>query len=129
MSDHGLDPALATLDVCYVTTTGRRTGRPHRIEIWFGLDGGVLYLISGNGPGADWFRNLQAEPEVTVELGDEVRRATARVVTDAGERRRVGELMGAKHAGWRGDPDIGLTFEAWCFEVPVAAIDRWRPAD
>jgi hypothetical protein len=32
----GID-ALATESFCYVTTTGRRTGNPHRIEIWFGL--------------------------------------------------------------------------------------------
>ncbi len=118
---------LADLDVCYVSTTGRRSGRIHRIEIWFGLHDDVLYLISGNGPSAHWFLNLQAEPTVTVELGDEVRAGTARVVTDPDERRLVGDLLGAKHTGWGGDPDIGLTFEAWCYQVPAAAIDGWRP--
>ena len=86
----------------------------------------VLYLISGNGPNAHWFLNLQAEPTVTVELGDEIRLGTARVVTDPAERQLVGDLLGAKHAGWGGDPDIGLTFDAWCYDVPAAAIDRWR---
>lgn len=115
------------LAVCHLTTTGRRSGRDHRIEIWFGAVDGALYLISGNGPGADWFRNLQAEPDVLVELGGETRRGVARVVTDPAERRLVGDVMGRKHAGWGGDPDIGLTFEAWCYEVPVAAIDSWGP--
>ncbi len=115
----------AELDVCHVTTTGRRSGNPHRIEIWFGAHAGVLYLISGNGPGAHWFLNMQAHPEVLVEIGDDTRTGMARVVNDPAERRLVGDIMGAKHAGWDGDPDIGLTFAAWCYEVPVAAIGSW----
>ena len=45
-------------------------------------------------------------------------------MTDADERRRVGDLMGAKYP-WDGDPSIGLTFDAWCYEVPVLAIGQW----
>lgn len=113
-------------ECCYVGTTGRRSGRVHEVEIWFGVIGDSLYLISGNGPGADWYRNALATPEVTVRVDGEARRGTARAVTDTDERRRVGELMGAKYP-WDGDASIGLTFEAWCFDVPVLAIEGWRP--
>ena len=116
-----LDP-YADVECCYVTTTGRRTGRRHEIEIWFGLIDDTMYLISGNGPTADWFRNLQADPVVTVRLDDERRQGRARVVTDADERRRVGDVMGAKYV-WDGDASIGLTYAAWCYDVPVAAIE------
>ena len=109
---------------CYVTTVGRRSGNPHEVEIWFGVVGDTLYLISGNGPGADWFRNALVTPQVTVRVADQVRRGRARAVVDAGERRRVGELMGAKYP-WDGDASIGLTFEAWCFDVPALAIGDW----
>lgn len=112
------------VECCYLTTVGRRSGRTHEIEIWFGAQGDTLYLISGNGPGADWFRNAAAEPRVTIRIGDEVRAGVAREVHDVDERRRVGELMGAKYP-WDGDPSIGLTFEAWCFDVPVLAVERW----
>ena len=30
--------------------------------------------------------------------------------------------MGAKYV-WGGDPGIGLTYEAWCYEVPAVAIE------
>jgi hypothetical protein len=43
----------ADVECCDVVTTGRRTGNPHEIEIWFGVDDDTMYLISGNGPGAD----------------------------------------------------------------------------
>ena len=109
---------------CYFSTVGRRSGRVHEVEIWFGVVADTLYLISGNGPTADWFRNALANPEVTVRIQDQRRRGTACELLDGPRRRMVGELMGAKYP-WDGDPSIGLTFDAWCFDVPVLAITNW----
>ncbi|MBI4884507.1 MAG: nitroreductase family deazaflavin-dependent oxidoreductase [Actinobacteria bacterium] len=116
--------AHAAVENCYVTTKGRRTGRSHEVEIWFGVIDDTLYLISGNGTTADWYLNSLANPQVTVRIEDEVRTGVARDVTDAVERRTVGELMGTKYP-WDGDASIGLTFEMWCFEVPLLAITDW----
>lgn len=113
---------VADLDVCDITTIGRVSGRPHRIEIWFGVADGAMYLISGNGPTADWYRNLLANPEVVVHVPDGDHSGRARDVTDADERRRCGDLMGAKYV-WGGDPSIGLTYDAWCYAVPAIAIE------
>ena len=63
MDDQGAAP------FCYLTTTGRVSGRPHTIEIWFALDERTLYLLSGGGDRSDWVRNLQASPEVIVRIG------------------------------------------------------------
>ena len=54
---------------CYITTTGRVTGRPHPVEIWFALDGATLYLLSGGGRRSDWVRNLERHSEVSVRIG------------------------------------------------------------
>jgi maleate isomerase len=64
----------------YLTTAGRKTGRAHRIEIWFAAQDGRLYLLAGGRERSDWVRNLIANPRVTVELGDETRVAHARVL-------------------------------------------------
>jgi len=40
-------------ECCYLTTTGRRTGRLHEIEIWFAVAGDVLYMVAGNPTPAD----------------------------------------------------------------------------
>jgi deazaflavin-dependent oxidoreductase (nitroreductase family) len=64
----------------YLTTTGRHSGRHHRIEIWFGVHDGRMYLMSGGRDRSDWVKNIQANPEVTVDLGGEVRRGIARIV-------------------------------------------------
>ena len=42
------------VECCYLTTVGRRSGRRHEVEIWFGVIDVTLYLISGNGPNAEW---------------------------------------------------------------------------
>jgi len=95
---------------CYLTTSGRVTGRPHRIEIWFALDGDTVYLLSGGRDRSDWVKNLRKTPEVTVELGSGVFSGRARVVEDAAEDERARALVHDKYAagyggdlaGWRG---------------------------
>ena len=118
LTEHAAD------DCCDITTIGRRSGKPHEVEIWFGVIGDTMYLISGNGPTADWYRNALATPQVSVRLAAQVHAGVARDVTDPDERRRVGDLMGEKYP-WDGDASIGLTFDAWCYEVPVLAIGQW----
>jgi deazaflavin-dependent oxidoreductase (nitroreductase family) len=118
----------ASRECCDITTIGRRSGRTHEIEIWFGVIDDVVYFISGNGPTADWYRNALVNPEVSVRMGDQARLGTARAVTDAHERRRVGDLMRQKYP-WDGDASIGLTYDAWCYDVPVLAVERWRDVE
>jgi deazaflavin-dependent oxidoreductase (nitroreductase family) len=68
----GIAPELAALDFCYVTTTGRATGKPHRIEIWFAAhpEHDTIYMLSGGRDRADWVRNIVASPSCTVEIGE-----------------------------------------------------------
>src|SRR5919108_1658215 len=76
---------LAAQDYCYVTTTGRSSGRPHTIEIWFALHGDRAYLLSGGGERSDWVRNVRANPTVGLRIGDRDMLAKARVVEDPEE--------------------------------------------
>ena len=82
---------------CYLTTTGRVSGEPREIEIWFGLEGQTVYLLSGGGDRSNWVRNLKQEPRVTVRTGDQQQAGTARVVEDSEERERARVLLAAKY--------------------------------
>jgi deazaflavin-dependent oxidoreductase (nitroreductase family) len=79
--------SLDTEQFCYLTTTGRVTGRPHTIEIWFGRNDRTLYMLSGNGPRkrADWVRNLMKTPSVGVRIGDHDFAGNGRIVEDTEE--------------------------------------------
>ena len=90
---------LAAEPFCYLTTRGRVTARPHRIEIWFALEGETLYLLSGGHERSDWVKNLRKTPEVTVELGQEVFAGHARIVADPEEDERARALVHDKYAG------------------------------
>jgi deazaflavin-dependent oxidoreductase (nitroreductase family) len=89
---------------CYLTTTGRATGRPHRIEIWFALEGETLYMLSGGRDRSDWVRNIRRAPAVEVEIGDALFAGRARVVDEQAEDELARRLVHDKYAtGYGGD--------------------------
>lgn len=102
----------------YVTTTGRNSGRPHRIEIWFARSGSSLYLLSGGGDTADWVRNLRKSPAVDVEVGPVATRATARVIEDPDEDALARRLVFEKY-----DPQYSGDLTDWRARALPVAID------
>ena len=89
--------ALAAEEFCYLTTAGRVTGRPHKIEIWFALENGVLYMLSGGGDRSDWVKNLRRDPNVTIRIADETFKGTARVVDNPDEDELARDLLVEKY--------------------------------
>ncbi|MDP2327161.1 MAG: nitroreductase family deazaflavin-dependent oxidoreductase [Dehalococcoidia bacterium] len=98
----------------YLTTTGRRSGAPREIEIWFAARGDTIYLLNGGGSkaagSADWVRNLRARSEAVVRIGGERFTAVPRFIAGAGaEDRLARDLLFAKYqpgnagdlGGWR----------------------------
>jgi deazaflavin-dependent oxidoreductase (nitroreductase family) len=78
---------LADAEYCYLTTTGRVTGRPHEIEIWYALvpETSTLYMLSGGRDRSDWVKNLRRDPEVTVRISNRTLAGRAREVAGAQE--------------------------------------------
>ena len=89
--------SLAGEDFCHLTTAGRLTGRPHEIEIWFALDGGALYMLSGARDRSDWVKNLRETPKVTVRISDRTFEGHARVVDDGEEDALARRLLIEKY--------------------------------
>ncbi|HSK89466.1 MAG TPA: nitroreductase family deazaflavin-dependent oxidoreductase [Anaerolineales bacterium] len=116
---HSLFSNLTTEEYCYLTTTGRVSGRPHEIEIWFGLQNGTLYLLSGGGEQADWVKNLRRNPSVTVRIAKQVFAGTARLVSEKEEEARARSLLAEKYQEW----EEGKTLSDWARTALPVAID------
>ena len=85
-----------------LTTTGARSGQPRTAPLAYTTDGDRLVVIASKGgapTNPDWFHNLLANPEVTVELGAERFPARA-VVPDGEERDRLFDQMAGQMPGF-----------------------------
>jgi deazaflavin-dependent oxidoreductase (nitroreductase family) len=98
-----------------ITTTGRRSGRPRRIETWRYRAAG-RYWLTGSPGSRDWYANMLAHPEFTLHLNDRDLPARGRPVTDPDERARVfGEIVPA--LDWAG------SLASWIAGSPLVEIE------
>ena len=85
----------------YLVTPGRRTGRPHRVKLWFASAPGQIYLMAyarRHGRGTDWYQNLQRAGGARIEVGDRRYEGRLEPVGDPGETlERITELFAAKY--------------------------------
>lgn len=100
-----IDQALGREDYCYVTTTGRVTGRPHEIEIWFALQDTTIYILAGNGRRSDWVRNGLEQPNITVRIAGTVFDGRLRVVETGAEDALARRLLLTKYSPENSDLD------------------------
>jgi deazaflavin-dependent oxidoreductase (nitroreductase family) len=85
-----------------LTTTGRRTGRPRTTPLFYMPDGDRLILIAsygGDDRDPQWFKNLTANPDVTVQIGGENRRMRAAVAAPE-EKARLWPLAVELYKGY-----------------------------
>jgi hypothetical protein len=94
-----------------ITTTGRKSGEPRRIELVFHAIDGRVYLSGRPGWRRGWIANLRANPRMTFHLKGPIARAdlpaNGRVILDRQERERV--LLPIA-AGW--GYDVGIMVES-----------------
>lgn len=105
-------------DFCYLTTTGRVSGRPHTIEIWFALRGQTLYILSGGREKSDWVKNALKQPQVHVKINDRVFAGQARLVEDKEEDAQARTLVRDKYT-----PRSNDELEDWARTSLPIAID------
>lgn len=90
---------LASEQYCYLTTTGRVSGAPREIEIWFALSGSTLYMLSGGRERSNWVKNLRKTPQVQVRIDSQTFSGVARsVVADTEEDALARRLLLAKYS-------------------------------
>lgn len=101
-----------------ITTTGAKSGRQRRIEIWFYRVDGEIYLTTQPAV-RDWYANLRANPEFTVHLKHGIRAdlaARAEPVLDPAERRHIFSSIIA---------DLNQPLHSAYIAQPVEPLEQW----
>src|SRR5262245_26711418 len=114
--------ALETERTIDITTTGRTTGRPRRIEMWFHNLDGRLYLTGTPGT-RDWYANLQERPAFTFHLKGTVQAdlpARATAIVDPAQRQAILVRL-LDRLGRAAD------LEAWVRESPLVEVEILDP--
>ncbi len=107
--------------VILLTTTGARTGLPRVTPLNFSIDGERLVVIASSGGASrhpDWYRNLLADPVVTIEHGAESFRARASTAREP-ERTRLFDRQAAAMPFFD-----GYRKRVKAREIPVVIFER-----
>jgi deazaflavin-dependent oxidoreductase (nitroreductase family) len=106
--------------ILLLTTTGRKSGKEHTMPLIFGEDGGSQVLVASRGGAPEhpgWYLNLEANPEVGVQVKADRFRARART-TEGEERERL----------WKAMNEIWPYYDEYqtktTRQIPVVVLDR-----
>jgi deazaflavin-dependent oxidoreductase (nitroreductase family) len=93
---NGGKPADGGMPLVLITTTGAKSGNEHTTPVCVREDGADL-VVAGSMGGLrkhpQWYRNLQAHPELTVEYLGDTYRARAELVPNSQDRNRLFDMM------------------------------------
>ena len=81
----------ASSKLIYLITNGRKTGKPHMVELWFALRDGRIYL-SHEGEETDWMKNIRKDDKVTFQIGGKNFSGRAHFLEDGTEEEEKGEV-------------------------------------
>lgn len=73
---------LQNANTIEISVTGRTSGRPISLPIWFAVDGDTLYLIPVKGSDTEWYKNLRKTPTIRLSSRGKTLTASARILTD-----------------------------------------------
>lgn len=126
--DRPIKEAMDRGGIADITTIGRKSGKPRRIEIYFHQFDGEYYLTGRHGRKRDWEANIVANPEFTLHL----KRGLTADVAVVGEPEpdpevRASVLRRALVESWDSPPDrVEQSLHKW---VDGSPFIRFRPAD
>lgn len=120
--DERIKQALARGITCDITTTGRASGQPRRIEIWYFWIDARVYITGTPGP-RDWYANLLADPRLIFHVKQGAQAdlpARATPILDPAERRRIMTAVMHSNSWFRAQ---SFDLDAWVASSPLVAVD------
>lgn len=122
--DSAVSRALADGGIVDITTTGRRSGQPRRIEIFLHSLDGELWLTGRPGFPRDWVANLHADPNMILHLKRGVTAdlaATGEVITEPDFKSDV--IFRARVENWGADPEqVRADLQHWVETSPLVRV-------
>jgi deazaflavin-dependent oxidoreductase (nitroreductase family) len=115
-----LSGRMAKSRLILLTTIGAISGQSHTAPLGYGVDGERLIVIASNNAASshpDWYYNLLAHPEVTVEMGGE-RFAARATILDETERARMLPFVMERMPYFAGQQ------ERTARQIPIVMLER-----
>jgi deazaflavin-dependent oxidoreductase (nitroreductase family) len=107
MYRRGMGRKMGQMQTVLLTTTGRKSGQPHTVALGAIPEGDGWIVIGSNG-GADvdpyWWLNMVANPNVSLQLNDQVIKSRMQVVTNPADRERIWNNVVASGKGYANYP-------------------------
>jgi deazaflavin-dependent oxidoreductase (nitroreductase family) len=94
--------SVASYQTMRLTHQGRKSGKQYEVTIWFVVDGDAI-CVNGNAD-TQWPRNMRANPQVTMRIGQEKFRGKAKLVVEPSEREHIFGMIARKY--WYAFPFI-----------------------
>lgn len=107
MYRRGLARKMGQMQQVLLTTTGRKSGRPHTVPLGAVREGDGWVVIASNGGAPvhpNWWLNMVANPDVTVQVNDQVIKARMQEVTDPADRERIWNTVVTTMKGYANYP-------------------------
>lgn len=121
-----LDPivwaAIQSGLTCDITTTGRRSGEPRRIEIWYFVVDEQIYLTGTPGR-RDWLANLRADPRLTFHVKEGANADLAAVAVEITDPTIRADLMRRIRAAMSWYEEQGHSLDSWTSASPLVRLD------
>ncbi|MEO7118323.1 MAG: nitroreductase family deazaflavin-dependent oxidoreductase [Candidatus Limnocylindrales bacterium] len=117
-----LPPGSGDQPYAWLTTTGRRSGQPRTVELWFALRDTTALFLAGGGESTHWVQNALVDPRVRLRLDSTEYPGVARAPAAASaEDRYTRQALAAKYQGWRdGQPLSRWATGSFCLAVDLA---------
>jgi deazaflavin-dependent oxidoreductase (nitroreductase family) len=107
MYRRGLARKMGQMQLVLLTTTGRKSGRPHTVPLGAIPEGNGWIVIASNGGAKvhpSWWLNMVANPNVTLQVNDQVSRTHMQEISNPADRERIWNNVVASAKGYANYP-------------------------
>jgi len=97
MKSSNFQKALVRKRELRITVKGRRTGKTYTTPVWFVHEGEMIFLLPVNGSDTNWYKNILADPNMTLTVGGKSIKVKAKPTNEKDQVKKTIEMFKAKY--------------------------------